>query len=79
MSPGGWAGKRGFGIGLTVLPLPLQVRRDTGRDGAQQHRDSRRERVLVRARAHGSARGSARGCTELRVKQRKPSRIRKGD
>lgn len=28
---GGWVGKQGLGLSLMVLPLPLQVRRDTVR------------------------------------------------
>lgn len=35
---GGWGGEQGFGFSLMVLPLPLQVRRDTG-ERAKQHRD----------------------------------------
>lgn len=32
MNAGGWVGKQGFGFSLRVLPLPLQVKRDTRRD-----------------------------------------------
>lgn len=76
LNTGGWVGKLGLGFSLVVLPLPLQVRRDTQRDRIRAARRPADVTVCVRTRVCVRARRNAHVHTDKRSKQRKESRIR---